>query len=166
MKNVLHIGLCTFAYHQISLSSIDYHVFLRSKYPEEKILAILADFGKENPKIVFEKIVSEVLRGVQGELEIDRRKNQLRILSQLRTLVFEKLMIMEHVSSFFKMEKDVCYIVGEREGEKKGEKKGELNKSFEVVQKLLIETDFTIFKIASLVGVSEAYVRKVKRGMI
>ena len=47
-------------------------------------------------------------------------------------------MIMEHVSSFFKMEKDVCYIVGEREGEKKGEKKGELNKSFEVVQKLLM----------------------------
>lgn len=154
-KFSLSIGMSTLCYHQIALSNIDYHIFLRSKHPEERMLAILADFGKENPRNVFDKIISKVFENLTSELEIGRRKNQLRVLAQLRTLVFEKLSIMEHVSSFFKIEDDICYREGKMEAEEK--------KNHAFIKKLLTETDFSITKIASFVDVTEAYVRKVKK---
>lgn len=39
-----------FKYQLIALSTIDYHLFLRSDHPEEKMLAILADLGGGDPK--------------------------------------------------------------------------------------------------------------------
>jgi hypothetical protein len=43
-----------FKYRLITFSAVDYQLFLRSENPEEKMLAILADFGGGDPKRIIE----------------------------------------------------------------------------------------------------------------
>ena len=141
------------------MSSIDYRLFLRSDRLEEKMLALLGDFGKDNPQTVITNITREVVQNAKGELEREQRKNQLRILGQLRILVSDNFKFMESVSTFFKKENDFLYRIGEEEGMEKG--KGE--KSLEFVKNLLLEFHhLPVAKIASLAGVTEDFVLKVK----
>ncbi len=165
MLDNLTLGKSYFTYQLVSISTINYRVFLRSEKPEEKMFAILADFGGDEPKKVITKIAESVVLGSNGDLEKQRRKKQFQILAQLRTLVSENIEIMEHVSSFFKVEKDIFYQVGEKRGIEKGIEKGRKEsekKTFEFVKNLLSQTDFTISKIAMLANVEETFVQKVK----
>jgi len=66
---------------------------------------------------------------------------------------------MDSVANYITKEKDILY----RLGEKKGIEQGAEEKSYEVVKNLLLKTDFTTAKIASLANVTEAFVRKVKK---
>jgi len=88
---------------------------------------------------------------------------------------------MEHVSSFFKEENDIFYRLGEKKGMEKGIEQGmekgieqgveqgieetEKRKNLEFVKNLLLQTELTIEKIASLCNVTEAFVRRVKKGL-
>ena len=166
MLNNLSNGKSYFHYDIVSISSIDYRIFLRSKKPEEKMFAILANFGNDNPETVVAEIASNIAKTAKGDLERERRKNQLRILAQLRTLVSDKIEIMEHVSTFFKEENDIFYKVGEKRGLEKGRVEADEEAKTFVVKSLLIKTDFTVAKIADIVGVTEAFVKKIKGGLI
>ena len=173
MANSLNLNKSYFQYELIAISSIDYHVFLRSNKPEEKMFAILANFGNEDVKKVVSKIATQIAQTAKGDLEKERRKNQLRILAQLRTLVSENIEIMEQVSSFFKEENDIFYKVGEKRGLEKGLEKGleegevngEEKKSYQVVKNLISANRFTIPEIANFADVSETFVRKVKKSL-
>jgi hypothetical protein len=157
MPNTLTNGKSHFHYDVIAISTINYKIFLRAKKPEEKMFAILADFGKDSPEAAITKIASDIAKTSKGDLEKERRKNQLRILAQLRTLVSDKIEIMERVSSFFKEENDIFYKVGEKRGSEK--------EKVLFVKNLLLQTDHTITKIADLAGVTEAFVREIKKGL-
>ncbi|SEW43496.1 conserved hypothetical protein (putative transposase or invertase) [Chitinophaga sp. YR573] len=112
-----------FRYNIVSPQQIDYKIFLKSKWPEEKILAILADFGEDDPK----KVIEAIMDGVKVTAEVEETENkyltQLRVLLQLRNLDV-KYADMISVASFFKEEKDFLYIRGKEIGEAKGEKQG------------------------------------------
>lgn len=56
---------------------------------------------------------------------------------------------------------DVLYRYGRKEAIEEAKKEAR----FELVKRLLLEKDFTIARIASLVNVSEYFVRKVKRSL-
>lgn len=148
-------GKSAYCYDLVSISSVNYRTFLRATDPGEKIFAILADFGEEDLQTVITKITREVVSSAKGELERERRKNQFRILAQLRTLVSKNIEIMEQVASFFKEENDIFYQVGEKKGLEKGKA--------EVVANLLTANRFTFTEIANFVGVTEAFVEKVKK---
>jgi hypothetical protein len=79
----------------------------------------------------------------------------LRILAQLRNFTPQNLAIMDDLTGYFTVEKDIFYMLGERKGLEKGKQ--------DVVRNLLLHTDLTIAKIASLVNVSQLYVRKIKK---
>ena len=64
---------------------------------------------------------------------------------------------MEPVASFFKMEKDIFYQIGKEEGLEKGKT--------EIIKNLLSSSGLTIPQIATFSGVSESFVRKVKKGL-
>jgi hypothetical protein len=66
---------------------------------------------------------------------------------------------MDSIVNYITKEKDILYRLGEREGIEKGIEKGKET----VVKNLLLSTDFTIAKIASLTNVTEAFVKKVKK---
>ena len=50
----------SFEYTIISIRDLNYRLFLASEHPQEKLLAILGDFGRDDPVEVIKKIVSEV----------------------------------------------------------------------------------------------------------
>lgn len=146
-----------FKYRLISLSAVDYHLLLRSNNPEEKMLAILANFGDSNPKQTIEDIVNQVVASSKGDFSKHRHLRQLRILAQLRNLHPQILKIMDSIASFIKKENDVLYMLGEKEGMEKGKEI--------FVKNLLLNTKFTIAKIAALSNVTEAFVKKVKKSL-
>ena len=155
MTDHIHSEAMNFKYQLIALSAVDYHLLLRSDNPEEKMLAILADFGGEDPKRIIENIVNQVVNTSVGNFSKLRHIQQLRILAQLRNLAPDNLEIMDSIANYISEEKDILY----RRGEKKGMEKEK--ESF--VKYLLLNTDFTIAKIAGLTNASEAFVKKVKR---
>ena len=152
-----------FKYRLIALSAVDYRLLLRSDNPEEKMLAILAGFGRGDPGLVIKKIVNQVVAASKGDFSKQRYMRQLRILAQLRNLEPENLRIMDDITGYFTKEKDILYRLGEKKGIEKGMEKG-IEKSKETfVKNLLLNTDFTIAKIATLSNVTEAFVKKIKR---
>ena len=76
---------------------------------------------------------------------------------------------MDDLTGYFTMERDFVYIRGQMDGMEKGIKKGEEigeeKSKKELVRNLLRKTNFTIAKIASLVDVSQYYVRKIKKSL-
>lgn len=150
-----------FSYNLISFSEIDYRVFLRSDKPEEKILAILANFGADGIEKAVKNIFTQLTQTAGGELERERRKNQLRILAQLRNLVPQKLDFMESVSTFFKEENDIFYVRGVKKGR---EEQIEKDKAF-FVRKFLLSGRFTVPEIAASAEVSEDFVMAIKNSL-
>jgi hypothetical protein len=148
-----------FKYRLIALSAVDYRLLLRSDNPEEKMLAILANFGRGDPGQIVEKIVSQVITTSEGDFSKLRHIRQLRILAQLRKLAPESLQIMDSIANYLSEENDILYRRGEIKGMEKGIEKGK--KTF--VKNLLLNTNFTIAKIAALSNATEAFVKKVKK---
>lgn len=70
---------------------------------------------------------------------------------------------MDDLTNFFTIEKDFLYLRGERHGLEKGLQKGIEKSKSEFVRNLLLNTDFTIPRIAALVDVKESFVRKIKK---
>jgi len=157
MPTSLTNGKSIFSYELITIAAIDYHVFLKSAKPEEKMFAILADFGKDSPETAIANIAIDIANSAKSGLERERLKNQLRILAQLRTLVSANLKFMESVASFFKEENDIFFQRGEKRGLEKG--------SAAFVKNLLLAERFTISEIANFANVSEEFVQKIKEGL-
>lgn len=159
MTDHIHSGPMNFRYQILALSAVDYRLFLRADNPEEKILAILADFGGKDPKRIIENIAHQVIIASKGPFSKLRHIQQLRILAQLRNLVSDNLEIMDSIANYISEEKDILY----RRGEKKGMKKGMEKEKESFVKNLLLNTDFTVAKIAGLANATEAFVKKVKK---
>jgi len=163
MPNRLTTDSLTYHYSLISLSSINYRLFLRSTTPEGKMLAILGDFGKKNPEKAVREILEQVIATSEGDLVQKKHLNQLRILARIRNLVPVNKMIMESLSKYFGEERDMFYIRGEQKGLEKGELRGlEMGKT-EFVKKLLLINKLTIAEIADAASVTEDFVEKVKK---
>ena len=75
-----------FRFSLVSLSTLDYHIFLNSDKPEEVILGILANFAGENPENALRQILVRVKETTTGDFSLNRYFNQLRVLAQLRNL--------------------------------------------------------------------------------
>lgn len=114
----------TFHYNLLNISEVNYKIFLRSRRPEEKILAILANFESDPPELVARHICRELDRCVPNALDAGRYFRQLCILAQLRNLNLNFLDNMESIASFFSEEKDIFYIRGMQKGMEEGIEKG------------------------------------------
>ncbi len=101
-----------FKYQLITLSTVDYQLLLRSDNAEEKMLAILANFGSGDPKRIVENIVNQVIATSKGDFSKHRHIRQLRILAQLRNLASESLQIMDSIANYITKEKDILYRLG------------------------------------------------------
>lgn len=156
MPDKLKLDHLQFQYSLRSISSVNYHKFLQSEKPEEKILALLADFGKEDPASVVHEIVCQVKKASVGDLQTKKHLRQLHILSQLRNLA-STTKDMQSLAEIWKDEYDPWYMSGLKEGIEKGNRK--------FVKNLLLADKFTIKEIASLAGVTQVYVKKVKKDL-
>lgn len=174
MKDHLLTQIMHYKYGLIALSSIDYRIFLKAASPEEKMLAILGNFGDNDRKQVVETIVGEIIASSRGDFSKQRSLRQLLILSNLRKLVPENKIIMESIEKWFKLENDVLYVIGEERGIERGMErgiergmeKGKEEKTLEVVKALLLNTHHTVSEIATLVNVPEAFVVEIKQSLV
>lgn len=148
LKNV---GL-SFEYNLLAINSVDYKLFLKSDRPEEIVLSVLANFDKETSEDALKRIISRLEETTNGDLALKRYFNQLRILAQLRRLEQKlKVIVMDSIAKYIDEEKDVAYLVGrEKEQEK-------------FVKNLLVESDFTVDKIARIAGVTIRFVKSIQK---
>lgn len=108
-----------FQYHLVALQQYSYKIFLKSRLPEQKLMAIFGNFEKEKPVEVIRQILLGIDADADGELNAKRYREQLRALIQLRKLGKEFKIAMGTITKF-KVEKDPFYIEGQEIGVKKG----------------------------------------------
>src|SRR5690606_27493152 len=84
MPTTIHEDNLKFHYTLLSMNQVDYRIFLRSDIPEEKILAILGNFGTTPPEQVAQQICKDLDHCVPDALAAGRYFRQLRVLAQLR----------------------------------------------------------------------------------
>jgi hypothetical protein len=148
-----------FSYPLISLSTLDYHIFLNSDKPEEIILGILANFKGEKPENALKQILVRVKETTKGEFSLNRYFNQLRVLAQLRNLELNLKNAMDSIAEYIKEERDVLFLRGLDKGEANAREKEQTK----FVRNLLTDSDFTIDRIAKIAGVSVDFVLSVQR---
>ena len=165
MPDYIRCGPMNFTYQLISLSSIDYRLLLQSTHPEEKILAILANFENDDPESAIRAIANQVIDTSTGDFSTRRHIKQLQILAHLRNFEPKILDMLDGLTGAFTVENDPYYRYGEMKGKAKATQK--INaRNKRMVKKLLRKTDFSMAEIASLVEVSQYFVRKVKKTLV
>jgi len=66
MATQINASRLTFNYQLIAISEIDYKIFLQSDKPEEKILALLANFGEDREEVALQNILKGVQESAKG----------------------------------------------------------------------------------------------------
>lgn len=140
-----------FSFPLVSLSTLDYHIFLNSDKPEEVILGILANFKGENPEDALRQILVRVKETTKGDFSLNRYFNQLRILAQLRNLELNLKSAMDSIAEYIKEERDVLYLRGQERTEER------------IVKNLLSKMSLTFEQIADVAGVTVDFVKSVQR---
>ena len=125
-----------FRHNILALSEIYYRIFLKSDNPEEKILAILANFEDEDPASAIKSILQEVKSIAESELAESRYFNQLRILVQLRNLETQFEEAMDSILTFFKEERDILFCRGQIKGIEEGIEKGRHEEALNIARNL------------------------------
>lgn len=149
----------TFTFPIISLSGLDYRIFLHSDRPEEVILSILADFKGADLETALQRIIRRIDETTGGDFAFKRHFNQLRVLAQLRNLGIKLKEAMDSIVPFINEERDVLYLRGFDKGETKGETKAQIR----VIRNLLTKMSLTVEQIADIAGVSVEFVKQVQQ---
>ncbi len=144
-----------FSYPLVSLSALDYHIFLNSNNPEEIILGILANFKGENPENALKQILVRVKETTKGDFSLNRYFNQLRVLAQLRNLELNLKNAMDSIAEFIKEERDVLYL--------RGQEKARQEEKTRFITFLIQEGSRTFDQIADIAGATVDFVKSVQR---
>ena len=162
-KTIQHDSL-TFSFELINLQEIDYRLFLTSDKPEEVILAILGDFGKEKTSSVIQNILQRIKDTTQPNLKRQKTVKQLEILSNIRKLQKQIITYLENMALTYDIENDIRFQQGEQKGLKKGLEKGLEKKAITTIKNLL-SSNLTHQQIADAVEVPLAFVEKIAKEM-
>ena len=144
-----------FSFPIVSLSTLDYHIFLNSDKPEEIILGILANFKEENPETALKQIISRVKETTTGDFSLNRYFNQLRVLAQLRNLELNLKNAMDSIAEYIKEERDVLFL--------RGLDKGQQTEQVKFVTNLLQKLNLPFEQIADIAGTTVDFVKSVHR---
>jgi hypothetical protein len=139
-----------FSYPLVSISKLDYHIFLNSDKPEEIILGILANFKGDSPENALKQILVRIKETTKEDFSLNRYFNQLRVLAQLRNLELNLKNAMDSIAEYINEERDVLYLRGIDKGEEK------------IIASLLTKLNYSLDQIADMAGVSVDYVKSVK----
>lgn len=157
-QNQLILSGLDLQYEVIVLKQIPKEQFLHSEIPEEVVLAILCDFGEDDPAKVVRDILYNLKRILRKSNRIKKFQKQLLILSRLRKMELIVKTEVEAMTIHYDIETDGLFLKGIEEGIEKGIEKGieqgiELEKQV-FVHKLWALQEFSLEKIALLVDVS------------
>lgn len=155
MPTELDREMLKFKFSLISLSTLDYHLFLKSNKPEEVILGILANFKDENPEDALTQILVRIKETTKGDFSLNRYFNQLRVLAQLRNLELNLKNAMDSIAEYIKEEKDVLFL--------RGLDKGQQKEQVKIITNLLQKLNLPFEQIADIAGTTVEFVKSVHR---
>ena len=112
----------TFRFELVYFKDIDYEIFIKSKVPEEVVLAILADFKGKKPEDVIREIARKLKELEKGGLRLGKYLRQFEILSKLRKLQNKTTKILDSMAFAYDLETDVRFLQGVEKGVTKGRK--------------------------------------------
>lgn len=143
----------------VNIREVPKERFLNSEVPEEIVLSLLCDFGKDRPETVVRLILQNLLKIVGRVERLKKYQRQLQILSRLRKL---QPIVLKEISLMpikFDVETDELYL----EGIEKGVEKGLEKHQHETVVAMLRDGVLAVEKIAEYAGVTVEYVLQVKK---
>ena len=151
----------------IDLKSVPKEVFLHSDTPEEVVLAILCDFGADQPEQVIRQILQHLLKLIGRLPRLKKYQQQLQVLSRLRKLEIPTKKEISAMPIHYEIEQDGLYLEGIEKGIEKGIERG-IEKGIEqhqhdTVVRGLHAGVLSLEMIANLAGVSLEYVLKVQK---
>ncbi len=113
-----------YSYKLIELRNYASRLFIESDTPEMVLLAVLGNFGKENPGDVIAAILNKLKQLAENNNLLGKYVNQLNTLSKLRNLQEETLQQIKAMPIHFDITKDVLYNEGIEKGIEKGIEQG------------------------------------------
>ncbi|EDM35021.1 hypothetical protein PBAL39_08080 [Pedobacter sp. BAL39] len=150
-----------FSYSLIPLQKYSHRIFLDSKSPEQKLLAIFGNFDTTPPVDVIKEILQGVTAHKKGQLNTNRYVKQLRALVQLRKLNKEFKTAMA-ITTKFKIEEDAYYQEGIETGIEKGIKRGIEKTKREVIEGLITQTSLSNEIIVQATKTTLSFVREIR----
>ena len=152
-QNQLNLSGLDLRFEVIVLKQIPKEQFLHSEIPEEVVLAILCDFGNDQPENVVRLILQQLHRILRKSNRIKKFQKQLLILSRLRKMELIVKNQVEAMTIHYDIETDGLFLQGIEKGI-------ELEKQ-EFIHKLWNLQEFSLEKIASLVDVNKEHLTEV-----
>ncbi len=136
-----------FQFQLINITQFDYLRFLSSDNPEEVLLAVLSDFGKEEPENALGQIIHRLEETTTDQRTFQKHLRQLRVLSKLRKLDIKFDDMIQNMAKYIDAEND--YLV--------------INAKSKFVENLLQKLNLSLEQIADLAGVSVDFVRNIQK---
>ncbi len=153
-QNVLELEGLRLEYQVVNLREIPKDIFLNSDVPEDVVLAILADFGAEQPEKVIRQILQHLLKLIGRVPRFKKYQRQLHTLSRLRKLEAQTKKEISTMPIHYDIETDALYLEGIEKGIARGKR--------ESVVSMLRAGQFTKEQIAKYLGVDLAFVAEVE----
>ncbi len=162
-------------YQVVNLREIPKDLFLHSNVPEDVVLAILGDFGAEQPEKVIRQILQHLLKLIGRVPRLKKYQYQLHTLSRLRKLEAETKKEILTMPIHYEIETDALYIEGKEigieigkeqgfeKGIEQGIEKGLKQAKYDLVMRLLRQGQLTKETIASVAEVDMEFVLQVER---
>ena len=149
LKDRLQLNGLDLQFEVIVLNQIPKEVFLESDIPEEVVLAILCDFGEDQPESVVRQILQHLKKILRRSDRIKKYQKQLLILSRLRKMELIVKTEAEAMTIDYDIETDGLYLQGIE------------TKEQEIVLNLWSVQDFPIDTMATFVGVTPERTRQI-----
>ncbi len=147
MKTVLAEDGNYFQFQLINITQFDYLRFLTSNNPEEVLLAVLSDFGQENPENALSQIIYRLEETAIDQRTFQKHLRQLRVLSKLRKLDLKFDDMIQNMAKYIDAEND--YLV--------------INAKGKIVENLLQKLSLTFEQIADITEVSVEFVKNIQQ---
>jgi hypothetical protein len=153
----------------IVLKQIPKEKFIHSNVPEEVVLAILCDFGEDNPEDVVKQILAHLHKICRKSVRLKKYQKQLLILSRLRKMELIVQTQVEAMTIHYDIETDGLYLQGIEKGIEEGIEKGIEEgieegvaiKEREVILALWSLQEFSLDRIALMSGATLERVTQV-----
>jgi hypothetical protein len=136
----------------IVLKQIPKEKFIHSNVPEEVVLAILCDFGEDNPEDVVKQILEHLHKICRRSVRLKKYQKQLLILSRLRKMELIVQTQVEAMTIHYDIETDGLYLQGIEKGIEEGIEEGAAIKERAFVQTLWSLQEFSLERIALMSG--------------
>lgn len=154
-----------FRFHVRNVVDVPYQTFLNTDKPEEMVLAILGNLGKESPQKAIQHILTTIKANETSQLALGRFFRQVEVLSKLRNIQHQVIKQIEAMAIVYDLETDIRYLQGKKKGAEEEAARGRQEAKREDVMGVLRLGVLTNEQIAQALNVSIDFVLNVQAGM-